>query len=161
MESNLLSIQHMDFGLEQFRIKSARCNLYKDEEGIWEFVVKVSCGEATIRSKELEAIISAKPNFEATAIIPENNISLIPGKILTQKEGYNYDRGENLSNIYYFDHNSIEELKIELTEITEEWIDAKVSGTAVINGSNGTKPDAKISLRCRFERDTELKRGIT
>ena len=113
------------------------------------------------RSTELEDIVNAQPNFEATALLPEAELELVAGKIIIQKEGYDYNRDENLSNIYYFSHNSIEDLRIVFIEVTDDWIDAEISGQAVINGSNGNQPDAKISLRAKFKRDKELRRGIT
>lgn len=161
MQTGLLSIEHMEFGLEQFKIDDARCNLYKDDDGVWEFVVSVSASKAVKRSSELEDVVNAQPNFEATAILPESELELVVGKVIAQKEGYDYKRDENLSNIYYFSHNSIEDLRIELLEVTDDWIEAELSGQAVINGSNGNEPDAKISLRTKFKRDKELRRGIT
>lgn len=161
MESNLLLIEHMEFGIESFRVDSARCNLYKNENGIWEFVVDVSTNEAVKRSEKLKDVIHAKPNFEATAILPTDNLALVAGKIIVQKKGYDYSRDEHLSNIYYFNHNSIEDLRIEFIEVTDDWIDAQLTGQAIINGSNGNQPDAKISLRAKFKRDKELKRGIS
>jgi hypothetical protein len=158
--AGILSIEHLDFGLEQFRVDDASCNLYQSEDGIWEFVVNVSSSAAIKRSKELEDITPAEPNFEATALLHEDHLDLVVGRVITQKEGYDYERDENLSNIYYFSHNSIEELRIEITEVTDEWIDAKLTGSAVINGSNGVDPDSKISLRAKFKRDQSLKRGI-
>lgn len=161
MNPDILSIEHMEFGLEQFRISEAACNLYKTETGIWEFVVTVYSEEALIRSKELENIVDALPNFEATALLPDDGLDLIAGKTIAQKEGYDYDRDENLSNIYYFSHNSIEDLRVELLEVTDDWIDAKLMGEALINGSNGSLPDSTISLRTKFKRDKDLRRGIT
>lgn len=74
--------------------------------------------------------------------------------------GYDYERGENLSNLYYFSHNAIEDVRIKLVDVTDEWIDAELTGETLINGSVGTKPDSKISLRARFQRDKGLRRGI-
>jgi hypothetical protein len=161
MQTDVLSIQHMEFGLEQFKVDDARCNLYKDEDGIWEFVVIVSTNEAAKRSAELEDVVNAQPHFEATALLREDELDLVAGKIIVQNAGYDYKRDENLSNIYYFSHESIEDLRIEFIEVADDWIDAELSGRAIINGSNGNQPDAKISLRARFKRDKDLRRGIT
>jgi hypothetical protein len=160
-EENVLTIEHMKFGTEKFKVETAACNLYQDKDGTWEFVVGVRCKKALLRSKELEEVTDPEPNFEATVVLPQDQLELTKGRIISQEAGYDYKRRLNITNIYYFSHESIENLRIELLEITDEWIDAKVSGDAVINGSNGTKPDSRISVRARFKRDKNLKRGIS
>lgn len=151
----------MRFGLEQFQIEEALCNLYLHDDGVWEFVINVSTGEAIKRSSELAEIIDPNPNFEATALLSKSDIELHPGKEIFQEAGYDYSRDVNLSNFYYFNHNSIEVLTIRLIEVTDDWIDAEVTGSVIINGSDGINPDSKISLRTRFKRDTDLRRGIS
>ena len=76
IESNVLSIEHMRFGLEQFRIEEALCNLYLHDDGVWEFVINVSTGDAIKRSSELAEIIDPNPNFEATAILDKSDTEL-------------------------------------------------------------------------------------
>lgn len=160
-EGDILTIEHMKFGTEKFKVASAACNLYQDADGTWEFVVSVHCKEALLRSKELEEVVHAKPNFEATTVLSPDQLELTKGRVIAQEAGYDYKRQLNITNIYYFSHESIENLRIELLETTDEWIDAKVSGDAIINGSNGTRPDSKISVRAKFKRDNKLKRGVS
>jgi len=81
--------------------------------------------------------------------------------VIVQAKGYDESRGENLSVLYYFEHNSIEDLRVELVNVTETWIDATVTGSAVVNGSNGIDPDARLSVRSRFIRDSNLRRSFT
>lgn len=160
MKTDILTIQHLQFGEEQFAIESAFYNLYQSDDGIWEFVVKVTTGELIIRSTELKDVIDANPCFEATAIMDADDLTLTAGDMIVQEQGYDYNREENLSNIYYFRHESIEDLKILLHEVTESAIDATLTGQAIINGSSGNTCDSTISMRTRFLKDETLRRGI-
>lgn len=161
MKLNVLSIEHQEFSLEEFRVEKANYNLYQSERGgVWEFVVKVSSGQSIIRTAALQEILEEpEPSFEATAIV-SGEIELVAGQIISQSAGYDYERGENLSNVYYLMHESLEELQLELIEVTDSWIEMNVSGMAIINGSNGSNPDSKISVRAIFVRDPNLKRGV-
>jgi hypothetical protein len=159
--TGLLSIQHLKHGLEQFKVKDARCNLYQHKDGVWEFVVKVVGGEATRRAKKLEeARADAMPKFEATALLPADELELVAGRVVTQREAFDHKRNVHLSNLYYFTHNSVDDLRVELIEVTDEWIDARVTGKALVNGDDGMEPDATISVRVKFKRDKELRREI-
>ena len=117
MKENIFLITHSEFGDEEFVISDPRYNLYKTEDGVWEFTISFETSKSVKRAKELEDVIDAQPNFEATAIIPSDNPDLKSEKIILQKEGYDYKREENLSNIYYFEHNSVEELEVRIIEI--------------------------------------------
>jgi hypothetical protein len=159
--TGVLSIQHLKHGLEQFKVKDARCNLYQDKDGVWEFVVNVTSGEETQRAKKLAAAKpDAAPGFEATALLPADDLELVAGRVVTQREAFDHKRSVHLSNMYYFTHNSVEELRVELIEVTDKRIDAKVTGKALVNGDNGMEPDATISVRVKFKRDMELRREI-
>ena len=160
MEPNVLAIQHYRFGIEDFSISQARYNLYKHKDGVWEFVVAVQTGEALKRSKKLEKVLSAKPWFELTVLLKPDDLDLNPGKTLLQKEGYDRKRNQNLSNFYYFTHESVEEAKIRILEVGSDWIEAEVTGSTIVNGSRGVTPDVRISVKARFVRDQSLRRGV-
>jgi len=160
MEANVLAIQHLRYGCELFAVKEASCNLCHGEDGVLEFVVKVATGPVIQRVKELEGVIDAEPWFEAAAVLPAQDLEIYEGRVIEQAAGYDYSRKENLSNFCYFAHESIEKLRIELHQVTEDWIDATVSGDTTVSGSNGTEPDAEISLRTRFRREKKLKRSF-
>jgi hypothetical protein len=160
-EQEVLSIRHSEFGLEKFRIQDARCNLYQGDDGIWEFVFKVQSSDALLRSKELDQTSDGKPHLEATFVLPDDKIELSEGRSIYQPDGYDRIRDENITNLYYFSHNSIEELRVELITVTTDTVDARLSGEGVINGSNGTRPDSKFSLQATFTRDPTLERSFS
>lgn len=157
---DILFFEHKEFGGEQFQVGACNYNLYQSDDGAWEFVIEVSTTHELKRSSELEKVIHPKPHFEATAVLVSDDLELTKGRIITQVEGYDRTRQENLSNIYYFAHESVEDLRVEILEVAKDWIVAKVTGSALINGSNGTKPDAKLGVKTKFLLDSKLRRGV-
>lgn len=159
MEPDVLQIDHMEFGTETFAVGEARSNLFQRDDGTWEFVIRLVTKSAIVRSEKLRAVIDAKPSVEASALLSDAP-SLEKGTQILQEQGYDYEREENLTVLYYFEHELIERLQITLLDVADEWIDAEVTGSAVVNGSNGRDPDATISVRTRFTRDSELRRSF-
>jgi len=161
MKENIFEIKHSEFGDEEFEITESKYNLYKTEDGIWEFTICFDTLKSIKRAKALEGIIDPTPNFEATAILNSNDLTIDKGKIITQKEGYDSNREENLSNVYYFEHNSVEELEINVVEYNAEYLIINAKGKAIINGSNGNNPDSDLFIHLtKFELDKDLERGI-
>ena len=157
-KKDILIINHKEFGEELFHIENAKYNLYEVEKNRWEFVIFIDTDYAITRCKELEKVVNAEPTIEVTAILNSNKSELIESKVISQKDGYDYSRDEYLSNIYYFSHETVEDFRFEILELKENSIIAKMEGNCVINGSNGLKPDSKISTTTEFQLDKALKR---
>lgn len=161
MKHNIFEIIHSEFGSEEFEINAPKYNLYKTDDGIWEFTINFNCPKAVKRASELDDIIDAKPKFEATAIIAPSDLHLEKGKTIIQKEGYDYEREEHLSNVYYFEHNSVEELEINILDCEANWILINARGKAIINGSNGDQTDADLFIhQTKFHLDKTLERSV-
>ena len=109
-----LAIQHEEFGEELFHIESANYNLYKVEGNRWEFVINIETDRAIKRAKELEKVVHAEPTIEITAILNSDKPELTKSMIISQKSGYDYERDEYLSNIYYFSHETVEDFRFEI-----------------------------------------------
>lgn len=162
MENNILEINHSEFGVEKFEITEPTYNLYKSESGIWEFTLSLKTSKSINRVKELKELVDAEPYFETTAIMSESELKLVEGNTITQKQGYDYDRDENLSIFYYFDYNSIEDLEIELLEVTEDYIIVNIKGRTIINGSDGNNPDSDLFIgKTKFLLDRKLERSFS
>jgi hypothetical protein len=156
VKDNIFEIRHLEFGIEEFQITSAQYNIYQTDDNYWELTFPLK------RSEKLKEVIDAKPHFEVTAVLSSDNLKLEAGKTIYQKEGYDYERDEHLSNIYYFAHESIEDVEINIVEFESEWLIANIKGIAIINGSNGNKPDAELSVHnTKFHLDENLTRGIS
>jgi hypothetical protein len=160
MKPDVLYIEHIHDGLEMFKVVTGRCNLRKAEGEVWEFTVVVQSGEAIQRSEELARVQNTKPHFEATAILQPHDLALKPGRVITQMDSFDRIRQVNLSNYYYWGHDSIVGLKVELIEVSDDWIDALITGTVVVHGFSIDNPEARLSVRTKLRRDNELRRGV-
>ena len=162
MKENIFEIKHSKFGVEEFQINSARYNHYQTDVDYWELVFYLEANNPIKRSEKLIEVIDAKPNFEVTAISFIENFTLEAGKTIYQKEGCDYERDEHLSNVYYFAHESIDNVEIEIVKIEKELLVANIKGIAVINGSNGNKPDAELNVyNTTFHLDKSLTRIVS
>lgn len=161
MNTHTFIIVHAEFGIEEFEIKSARYHLYQAEGGFWELTLSIEAGAAIQRAGKLLDLIDARPSFEATAILNANQLDLYKGRQIEQKEGYDHQRGEVLSNGYYFTHERIEELHLEILDINVQEMLANVRAEGVINGSHGSEPDAEFILKeVSFKHDRSLFREV-
>ncbi|MCB9232331.1 MAG: hypothetical protein H6581_11750 [Bacteroidia bacterium] len=173
MESATLVLQIRGEGEERYRIENARYNLYLaqeeyayegevEEEELWEFTLKFSTSEALLRVPELAEVINARPHVEATAVLRPDQCDLQPGTVIEQPEGYDYDRDEHLSNIYYFNHNPVEALQVTILDMGPDWIEARIRGKAIINAYGDPDPDGELSIeRVRLQLDPELRRSFS
>jgi hypothetical protein len=158
MKSDGLYIEHNKYGQEIFNIDNARYSFFQRGENLWEFIVALETTTAVQRSKELEKL-GGQPNLEVSILL--RKLPLIEkGAILEQKQGYDDALEENLTAFYYFEHESIENLKIEIFDMTKEWIDAQLTGETNVNGSDWRNPDAKVVVRTKFKIDNTLRRSF-
>ena len=154
MKPGVFYIEDGEGGIEEFGIGDSKWNLYKHQDGTWEFVVQVKTDKDIKRSESKEEVFgNSKPSFNATAILKPSETTLKKGQILTQKESYDKNRDLNLSWFTYGGGGSLEHMKIELLEAKEDILELKVTGYF-----EGDKE--KIALRARFKKDPELKRGV-
>lgn len=117
----------------------------------------------TLNDNEPELLLRLARNDEKayTAIIEQYG-SIIYGHCLM----YVKDAGlaEEITqdiNVYYFQHESVDDLQIEIVEVTKHHIVTNVTGKGIINGSNGNHPDAEFLLHeVTLVHDPKLKRGV-
>ncbi len=148
-------------GTEIYSVANAAYNLYQTDDGVWEWVISVSSGSALQRVPALAEVLDAEPHFEATALLSPDDLAIFAGKVITQAEGYDYERDENLSNIYYFEHDSVEALSMTILAVHDDnSILANVRGRAVVVDTRHG-PDTLLRLEAvRFVRDETLYRGV-
>ena len=159
--SDILIIKHKDFAEESFELKSASYNYYEVEDAdLLEFVIKIELEKALSRDPELESAFNSLPNIEATALVSASTFKLEKGTRIFQEFGYDEERDENLSILYYFAHNSIEKLEIQVLDIDANSLKAKVSGESAINSGDWQNPDASFELETSFIRDSDLSRSF-
>lgn len=173
MNQFILYIEHQEFGKEQFQIATdARYNIYnavekeeyeeeeEDIPDIWEFVFYFRTEAVLLEGKGLEGH-NARPNVEATVLLTAATNQLEVGQVLTQEQGYDYEREEHLSNVYYFNHSNLENLQVEILEITAEDILVRLQGASCISGSNGSATDAVLKAQLRLRKDENFERTLS
>src|SRR5262245_51014089 len=118
MEAGVLRIEHAKFGVERFAVGNARCNLFqREDEERWELVIAFRTTAVIQRSDGWSFDNDAKPHVEASAILREAPL-LEAGTVIVQDEGYDHETDENLSVLYYFEHESIEKLHVTIVAVT-------------------------------------------
>ncbi|MFT0211869.1 hypothetical protein VQ643_04540 [Pseudomonas sp. F1_0610] len=158
--TNLLLIEHMEFASEQFAINDAKFNQYRNNAGQWEFILAFNNAQPVQVCNELAELIQAEPDFEVTLMSPIEE-PLEKGHLLYQAAGYCEQLNECLTNFYYFAHENVEKIKIELLEAEPERLKLNLSGMTIVNGSNGKHCDARLTLKeVIFQRDTQLERSF-
>jgi len=141
MQENLLIILINELGEEQFEIVNAAYNIHQSEDEIWEFIIVFETGKSLKRIQELEEIIDAQANFEASIVLKKNQIEITKNKVFLQTSGYDEKRDENLTNFYYFAHYSIENI-----EVQKNWIKAELKAETTVNNYVRGKPDAQLII---------------
>ena len=161
-KKEIVSLIHDEFGKEEFLVSKGTYNLIEVESDLWEFTIYFETKGSLIRVSELEEAISEpNPYFEATVVLDKYSLNLNKGVIIEQVESWDENREEILSNVYYFEHASIENLKIEILKSNPEFIEALISGRTLINGSNGNKPDTTFkTTTINFKKDKNLERSV-
>lgn len=161
MQENILTILHKEFGEEQFLITNAQYNIYESEEGFWEFLITFETKKALKRAKALEEIIDVHPNIETAIVLSKAETKFEEGKRFFQEDGYDNNRDEYLTNIYYFGHETVENLEVKIIEVEKKWIKAELQGEAVINNYAEGKPDVKLNITpTKFILNKKLERSF-
>ena len=102
-----------------------------------------------------------QPNVEATVVLKAADAKLTVGQVLKQDQGYDYDRDENLSNLYYFNHQSIEKVEVTILEINDASIVVDFKGEAIVDNYGAGVPDAKLHANLELPRDPEWRRTFS
>jgi hypothetical protein len=160
MDRDLLWIEHSAYGVETFCVGVARFNVYRRDDGRWELVLDISTSRDVSRSARLEEMCDrALPHIEASLLL-HSEPALAKSTVIVQQRGYDAESNENLTQLFYFGHESIEEMRVELVDVANGCIDADVSGLTIVNGSNKGAPDAKFCVRTRLVHDVRLRRSF-
>lgn len=161
MTSDVLTLQIVELGREEFRIGEATYNQVREKDGVWEFVLRVQTAGQLLRVPELEEVIHTEVFLEASVALGAAAIALRPGMILhIQPGGSDPVRGVNLAIFHYFNWESIESMSVEICEVLPEAIVARLSDRTIVNGHNGTDPDTQFTLQTKFSLDPKLQRSF-
>ncbi|MFH0961647.1 MAG: hypothetical protein V1820_03120 [archaeon] len=72
-------------------------------------------------------------------------------ELLSPRKVLRFGSSDADSTFYYVEHQKVEESSLEIFEVTDEAITARISGTTVdVNNYEGSKPPAKLEIVGRF-----------
>ncbi|MDO4878630.1 MAG: hypothetical protein Q3966_04960 [Neisseria sp.] len=147
-------IREPDGATSAYSVETAEYNLYQDG-GVWEFLLYL---DMRLQPPEGDPDYFAPDhvNIEAAAVLPENALDLHAGRVLEQKEGYDYVRGENLTNLYYFEHGGLENIRVEILAADDNAL------TLDIRAESYEEPERRIEIPGAVViRNPKIKRSFT
>jgi len=147
IHNNVLIIKHQNDEEEIFEMLNPLYSLQDENDGIWEFTIFFENTKPITRAKEFEEIIDVDIIFDATVLLAADNIDLKVGKTMFQEEGYDYNRDINLSNFYYYEHNNIEAVNIEIVKVHNDYLILNINAKTIINCCKNNKPYADLIIK--------------
>jgi hypothetical protein len=149
-------------GTESYAVERADYRAYRDEEhDVTRAVFLVRTGEP-IATLDDTRDIGAHPNWEiewtGTAPVEE---AVRAGSVLHVPSGYDEAQGENVTNLYYCEHDGTDDNVIEILEVGDGTVRARLTGTAVdANFYDGSKPRMRVEAVATFHLSATLSRSF-
>jgi hypothetical protein len=147
-------------GVESYEVETASCNSYQ-REGSTEavFVVTTSRSIASLSDTEgLRATPSIEIGFRTNE--PLSSIFTAGAKYLNLPE---YDEGldEWMTNLYYCEHQGIDNVTVEIESVDAGTVTATIEGTTRdVNYYDGSKPDTTVFVCAVFKRQENLEKSF-
>jgi hypothetical protein len=149
-------------GTESYAVERAEYRAYRDEEhDVTRVVFLVRTGES-IATLEDTREIGAQPNWEIewTGKVPVEE-AVHPGSVLHVPSGYDEAQGENVTNLYYCEHDGTDNNVIEVLEVGDGTVRARLAGTAVDAAYyDGSKPRMRMEVVTTFRLSATLSRSF-
>lgn len=147
-------------GVEAYAIETASCNCYQRAgmtEGV--FVVTTSKSIETLPdTKELSAIPNLEIGFRTN--VPLLEVFAAGAKYSGIPE-YDDALDEWMTNLYYCEHQGVDNVTITIEASDSETIIATIEGTTTdVNHYDGSKPDTTVFVRAVFQRQTDLEKSF-
>lgn len=137
-------------------IQEASYHIYPHDD-VWHFLIYFDSVPFYKPNQKPPEDLEAEPNVEVAVILSSNTLK--SGQIITQKDSWDDKRRECLTNIYYFEHESVEDLTIEILEYHPEYIKINMKGLAFIHGNCDSSSEL-IVKETLFYLDTELTKSF-
>ncbi len=149
-------------GTESYAVTLAEYRAYRDEEhDVTRVVFLLRTGEPIATLEDTRAI-GAQPNWEiewAGDMSVEEAVR--PGSVLRVPSGYDEAQGENVTNLYYCEHDGTDDNVIEILEVGDGTVRARLTGTAVdANYYDGSKPRMRLEVVATFRLSANLSRSF-
>ena len=147
-------------GVESYKVEMASCNSYQ-REGATEavFVVTTSgCNASLLDTEGLRATPSIEIGFRTCE--PLSSIFNAGAKYSNLPE-YDEDLEEWMTNLYYCEHQGIDNVTVEIESVDSGTVMATIEGTTTdVNYYDGSKPDTTVLVRAVFKRQENLEKSF-
>ena len=148
MENTL--VIHRFNGMETFQLKECVIALYCNEE-FNKINIRFETNETGFTQCADTSSYPTSPNGEFTILTDSQNLNdFLKNKIGSAVEimdPYFEALGDYLSRFYYYEHEEIEDIKINFLELVNDKVKISVSGfVRDVNFYDGSKPNAKIEF---------------
>lgn len=142
---------HRFNGDEIYSVESATIEYYKNEDGLFTVTFRADAAAAPIQTLPDTVELRARPWGEWTLTLPKiPAIALRPGSKFTIPHGHT-DADGFVTNLYYCEHEPMDENEIELIEKDGRRIRARITGMATdVNYYDGSKPRTKVVVEADF-----------
>ena len=89
------------------------------------------------------------------------SLAVSPGSVLHVPAGYDEAQDENVTNLYYCEHDGTDDNVIDILEVGDGTVRARITGTAVdANYDDGSKPRMRVEAVATFRLSPTLSRSF-
>ena len=140
---------HRFNGTETFSISSANIYAWEDR-GKYCLNFEIETEEA-LETVEDTAEMEAEPSAEITLRLDNLKVSELEGQSFEVKNALNEEIDDFVTNLYYFEHQGINNNFIIVKSVNEDQFIIDWKGTTTdINYYDGSKPEAKVEVSATF-----------
>jgi hypothetical protein len=143
---------HRFNGEEIYSVESATIEYIKDEDGSYLVTFRAETGETPIQTLPDTEPLRAKPSAEWTLTLPKiPGLLLRAGSSFAIPAGYNEQAEDYVTNLYYREHEPMDENEIVVLERERLRVRARLTGMATdVNYYDGSKPRTKVVVEADF-----------
>ena len=159
MKTDVLKIDHYEYGREEFQLKDPIYNLYRNREGEWEVILFSLMGKANRRVRFLKENLHNDLYVMAMARLTNKELPLMPGQEIFVKVGFDEERDEHRSDFRYVERSVLFGYTLKILETHPDRIKLTLRGETIITWSAGDYPDAELIIwKSDFRKDPQLTR---
>ena len=143
---------HRFNGDEIYNVESATINHYQEGDGSYSVTFRAEAGDTPIQTLPDTALLHAQPFAEWTLTLPKNPALLLrAGNSFIIPKGYSEQAQDYVTNLYYCEHEPMDENEIVVLERDGRRVHARITGVAEdVNHYDGSKPRTKVVVEADF-----------
>ena len=143
---------HRFNGDEIYSVESATIEHYKDEDGSFSVTFRAEAGDTPIQTLPDTEPLRAQPFAEWTLTLPKiPGLLLRVGSSFAIPKGYSDQTQDYVTNLYYCEHEPMDENEIAVLERDGLRVHARITGMATdVNHYDGSKPRTKVVVEADF-----------